>query len=111
MRGEMEQDNAERHPGAEPRATKAIREDAERQAAEDMLGLMTPVVKGVLTDKGFDHAVAAQQVYGGHGYIEEHGMSQFVRDARIAMTRADWRRAWPYSASGVRVGHAARRCG
>ena len=46
---------------------------------------MTPVVKGVLTDKGFDHAVMAQQVFGGHGYIEEHGMSQFVRDARIAM--------------------------
>jgi acyl-CoA dehydrogenase len=39
----------------------------------------------VLTDKGFDHAVMAQQVFGGHGYIEEHGMSQFVRDARIAM--------------------------
>ena len=46
---------------------------------------MTPVIKGVLTDKGFDHAVMAQQVFGGHGYIEEHGMSQFVRDARIAM--------------------------
>jgi acyl-CoA dehydrogenase len=39
----------------------------------------------VLTDKGFDHAVMAQQVFGGHGYIEEHGMSQYVRDARIAM--------------------------
>ena len=50
-----------------------------------MLGLMTPIVKGVLTDKGFDHAVMAQQVFGGHGYIEEWGMSQFVRDARIAM--------------------------
>jgi acyl-CoA dehydrogenase len=50
-----------------------------------MLGLMTPVIKGVLTDKGFEHAVMAQQVFGGHGYIEEHGMSQFVRDARIAM--------------------------
>jgi acyl-CoA dehydrogenase len=43
------------------------------------------VLKGVLTDKGFEHAVMAQQVFGGHGYIEEHGMSQFVRDARIAM--------------------------
>jgi alkylation response protein AidB-like acyl-CoA dehydrogenase len=60
-------------------------DEKERQVAEDLLGLMTPVVKGVLTDKGFDHAVAAQQVFGGHGYIEEHGMSQFVRDARIAM--------------------------
>ena len=56
-----------------------------RQAADDILGLMTPILKGVLTDKGFDHAVMAQQVFGGHGYIEEHGMSQYVRDARIAM--------------------------
>ncbi|WEX09090.1 acyl-CoA dehydrogenase C-terminal domain-containing protein [Chelativorans sp. AA-79] len=56
-----------------------------RQEAEDHLALMTPVLKGVLTDKGFEHAVMAQQVFGGHGYIEEHGMSQFVRDARIAM--------------------------
>ncbi len=60
-------------------------DEAERQAADDHMGLMTPVVKGVLTDKGFEHAVMAQQVFGGHGYIEEHGMSQFVRDARIAM--------------------------
>ena len=59
-------------------------DEAERQAADDHLGLMTPVIKGVLTDKGFDIAVMAQQVYGGHGYIEEWGMSQFVRDARIA---------------------------
>jgi alkylation response protein AidB-like acyl-CoA dehydrogenase len=57
----------------------------ERQSADDLLGLMTPIVKGVLTDKGFEHAVMAQQIFGGHGYIEEHGMSQFVRDARIAM--------------------------
>ncbi|MER8965142.1 acyl-CoA dehydrogenase [Mesorhizobium sp. M0159] len=60
-------------------------DDKDRQVADDYTGLMTPVVKGVLTDKGFDHAVMAQQVFGGHGYIEEHGMSQFVRDARIAM--------------------------
>ena len=46
---------------------------------------MTPVLKGVLTDLGFDNTVRAQQMYGGHGYIEEWGMSQFVRDARIAM--------------------------
>ncbi|KPF59324.1 acyl-CoA dehydrogenase C-terminal domain-containing protein [Rhizobium sp. AAP116] len=57
----------------------------EKQLADDVLGLMTPILKGVLTDKGFDHAVMAQQVYGGHGYIEEWGMSQYVRDARIAM--------------------------
>jgi hypothetical protein len=60
-------------------------DDKERERADDLLGLMTPVIKGVLTDKGFDHAVMAQQIFGGHGYIEEHGMSQFVRDARIAM--------------------------
>ncbi|MEZ5810217.1 MAG: acyl-CoA dehydrogenase [Rhizobiaceae bacterium] len=60
-------------------------DDGERRAADDLLGLMTPIIKGVLTDQGFDNAVMAQQVYGGHGYIEEWGMSQFVRDARIAM--------------------------
>lgn len=60
-------------------------DEKDRQSAEDHMGLMTPVIKGVLTDKGFDHAVMAQQMFGGHGYIEEHGMSQFVRDARIAM--------------------------
>jgi acyl-CoA dehydrogenase len=57
----------------------------DRQIADDLLSLVTPIVKGVLTDKGFDHAVMAQQMYGGHGYIEEWGMSQYVRDARIAM--------------------------
>jgi acyl-CoA dehydrogenase len=56
-----------------------------RQEADDHLGLMTPVLKGVLTDLGFDNAVKAQQMFGGHGYVEEWGMSQFVRDARIAM--------------------------
>jgi alkylation response protein AidB-like acyl-CoA dehydrogenase len=54
-------------------------------AAEDYLGLMTPVLKGVLTDVGFDNTVKAQQVLGGHGYVGEWGMEQFVRDARIAM--------------------------
>ncbi|CDM56390.1 MULTISPECIES: acyl-CoA dehydrogenase C-terminal domain-containing protein [Rhizobium] len=60
-------------------------DEKDRQTADDILGLVTPILKGVLTDKGFDHAVMAQQVFGGHGYIEEHGMSQYVRDARIAM--------------------------
>ncbi|TBY56406.1 acyl-CoA dehydrogenase [Rhizobium leguminosarum bv. viciae] len=60
-------------------------DEKERQTADDILGLVTPILKGVMTDKGFDHAVMAQQVFGGHGYIEEHGMSQYVRDARIAM--------------------------
>ena len=55
------------------------------QAAYGLVSLLTPVVKGFLTDKGFDCAVQAQQVFGGHGYIEETGISQFVRDARIAM--------------------------
>ncbi len=54
-------------------------------AAEDYLGLMTPVLKGVLTDVGFENTVKAQQVLGGHGYVGEWGMEQFVRDARIAM--------------------------
>ena len=57
----------------------------DRQEADDHMGLMTPVMKGVLTDVGFSNAVLAQQMYGGHGYIAEHGMEQFVRDARIAM--------------------------
>jgi len=53
--------------------------------AEGLISLITPVIKGFLTDKGFEFTVAAQQVWGGHGYIEESGMSQFARDARIAM--------------------------
>ena len=53
--------------------------------AEGLVSLLTPVIKGFLTDKGFETAVLAQQVFGGHGYIEEWGMSQFVRDARITM--------------------------
>ncbi len=58
-------------------------DEAERQQADDLLGLLTPVIKGYLTDKGFAAAVHAQQVLGGHGYIREHGIEQFVRDARI----------------------------
>jgi acyl-CoA dehydrogenase len=60
-------------------------DEKDRQAADDHMGLLTPVIKGVLTDKGFANAVLAQQMFGGHGYIAEHGMEQFVRDARIAM--------------------------
>src|SRR5215213_4715649 len=60
-------------------------DEKERQSAEDHMGLLTPVIKGVLTDTGFANTVLAQQVFGGHGYIAEHGMEQFVRDARIAM--------------------------
>jgi hypothetical protein len=58
--------------------------EEERQQADDLVSLLTPVIKGYLTDKGFDSAVLAQQVFGGHGYIREHGVEQFVRDARIA---------------------------
>jgi len=58
--------------------------EEERQAADDLLQLLTPVMKGYGTDKGFDVAVTAQQVFGGHGYIWENGMEQYVRDARIA---------------------------
>jgi len=60
-------------------------DEKQRQIADDQLGLLTPVIKGVLTDKGFANTVLAQQIFGGHGYIAEHGMEQFVRDARIAM--------------------------
>ena len=55
------------------------------EAAEGLVSLMIPVLKGFQTDKGFEAAVNAQQIWGGHGYIEESGASQFVRDARIAM--------------------------
>ncbi|MGK2909390.1 MAG: acyl-CoA dehydrogenase C-terminal domain-containing protein [Sphingobium sp.] len=58
--------------------------EEERQTADDLISLLTPVIKGYGTDKGFDITVAAQQIYGGHGYIEEWGMEQYVRDARIA---------------------------
>ncbi len=57
----------------------------ERQAADDLIGLLTPIVKGYTTEKAFEVTVAMQQVYGGHGYITEWGMEQFVRDARIPM--------------------------
>lgn len=56
-----------------------------REKAGDYMGLMTPVLKSYLTDKGYANATNCQQIFGGHGYIEEWGMSQFVRDARIAM--------------------------
>jgi alkylation response protein AidB-like acyl-CoA dehydrogenase len=59
-------------------------DEAERQLAADLIGLLTPVIKGVGTDKGYEIATNAQQVYGGHGYIREWGMEQYVRDARIA---------------------------
>ncbi len=51
--------------------------------ADGLISLLTPVIKGFQTDKGFEMAIQAQQVFGGHGYIEEQGMSQFARDVRI----------------------------
>ncbi len=63
-------------------------DQAHREGAADangLISLLTPVIKGFLTDKGYEYASAAQQVYGGHGYIEEWGMTQFARDARITM--------------------------
>ena len=56
-----------------------------RGKADDYMALMTPVIKSFLTDGGYKNATNAQQIFGGHGFIEEQGMSQFVRDARITM--------------------------
>lgn len=64
------------HHGASPEV---------REEAEDLIGLLTPVIKGFGSDCGFKTAVDMQQIWGGHGYIAENGMDQFVRDARIAM--------------------------
>jgi len=57
----------------------------ERKQAEDFTALMTPIVKALFTDLGFASASQAMQVYGGHGYVRDHGVEQYVRDARIAM--------------------------
>ena len=64
---------------------KKAPDEETRQKADDYMGLMTPILKAYLTDKGYAHATNAQQILGGHGYIQEWGMEQFVRDARIAM--------------------------
>ena len=64
--------------------THKAQTEEERAEADAMIGLLTPVIKGYGTDKGYEVATNMQQVFGGHGYIEEWGMSQFVRDARIA---------------------------
>jgi len=64
--------------------THSAQTEEEREQADQLIGLLTPVIKGYGTDTGYEIATNMQQVYGGHGYIEEWGMSQFVRDARIA---------------------------
>ena len=69
----LQLDRAERHP-----------DPAERQAADDLAALMTPIIKAFLTDHGFAATNLAMQVFGGHGYIRETGVEQYVRDARIA---------------------------
>ena len=60
-------------------------EEAFREKCDDYLGLLTPVIKGYLTDKAMSTTIDCQQIFGGHGFIEEWGMSQFVRDTRIAL--------------------------
>jgi len=57
----------------------------ERQQADDIVSLLTPIIKAFITDNGWLATSHCQQVYGGHGYIHEWGMEQFVRDARINM--------------------------
>ena len=66
-------DIEERHP-----------DPARREEATDLVALMTPVIKAFCTDMGFEITNLALQCFGGHGYIREYGMEQFVRDARIA---------------------------
>jgi alkylation response protein AidB-like acyl-CoA dehydrogenase len=63
----------------------AAQSEEDRQLADDLISLLTPVIKGYGTDMGYKIATDMQQVYGGHGFIEEWGMSQYVRDARITM--------------------------
>jgi alkylation response protein AidB-like acyl-CoA dehydrogenase len=68
----MHIDLAEKHP-----------DPATRQASDDLVALMTPVIKAYFTDTGFEATNLGLQVFGGHGYVREHGMEQYVRDARI----------------------------
>ena len=70
--------------GRELDLAKYSPDEVERSRAERLVGLLTPIAKAHLTDRGFEACVSAQQVFGGHGYIAEWGVEQFVRDARIA---------------------------
>ena len=63
---------------------KAAPDAAEREHADKLVALLTPVIKAFCSDIGYEVATIGQQVFGGHGYVREHGMEQFVRDARIA---------------------------
>ena len=65
---------------------ETVHEDEKfREKCDDYLGLLTPVIKGYITDKAMTTTIDCQQIFGGHGFIEEWGMSQFVRDTRIAL--------------------------
>ena len=63
----------------------ATDDEAVKEKCDDLLGLLTPVIKGYLTDMAMKTTIDCQQVFGGHGFIEEWGMSQFVRDTRITL--------------------------
>ncbi|MBP6898475.1 MAG: acyl-CoA dehydrogenase C-terminal domain-containing protein [Burkholderiaceae bacterium] len=63
----------------------ATNDEDERKEADDTVALLTPIIKAFLTDNGWAATTHCQQVYGGHGFIHEWGMEQFVRDARINM--------------------------
>jgi hypothetical protein len=65
-------DEAHSHPDADKRA-----------AADDLVQMLTPIIKAYFTDMGSECANLAVQTYGGHGYIRENGVEQLVRDARI----------------------------
>lgn len=69
----MNLDIAQSHPDAD-----------KREAADDLVALMTPIIKAYQTDMGFEIANEAIQIHGGHGYIREYGVEQYARDARIA---------------------------
>ena len=58
-------------------------DEAKRAEAGDLVALLTPIIKAFFTDLGFESTNLGLQLYGGHGYIREWGMEQFVRDARI----------------------------
>ena len=70
----IELDKAHNHP-----------DEAVRKEADDTVALLTPIVKAFITDNAWEATVHCQQVFGGHGFIHEWGMEQFVRDARINM--------------------------
>ncbi len=75
--------------------------------ADGIISLITPVIKGFLTDQGYAMTIQAQQIYGGHGYIEEWGMSQFTRDARIAMIYEGANGVQALDLVGRKLGHNA----